>query len=70
MKTIILVRHGESQTNVQKVFTGQLNAALTEKGKTQAQLMAQYVDRYKVEKIYVSSLQRAVKAELTMTEAK
>ena len=60
MKTIILVRHGESQTNVQKVFTGQLNAALTEKGKNQAQLMAQYVDRYKVDKIYVSSLQRAV----------
>ena len=41
MKTIILVRHGESETNVQKVFTGQLNAALTQKGKTQAQLMAQ-----------------------------
>lgn len=60
MKTVILVRHGESETNVQKVFTGQLDAALTEKGKMQAQLMAQYVDRYKVDKIYASSLQRAV----------
>lgn len=60
MKTIIMVRHGESETNVRKVFTGQLDAPLTPMGKTQAELMAQYVNQYRVDKIYASSLQRAV----------
>lgn len=60
MKTIIMVRHGESETNVRKVFTGQLDAPLTHAGRDQAQRMALYLDKYKVEKIYVSPLQRAV----------
>ncbi len=60
MKTIILVRHGQSETNVQKVFTGQLNASLTPMGIEQAERMAQYVAKYPVEKVYASSLQRAV----------
>ena len=60
MKTIILVRHGESETNIRKVFTGQLNAQLTPAGREQARLMAEYLDKYKIDKLYVSSLQRAV----------
>lgn len=60
LKTIILVRHGQSTTNVQKVFTGQLNASLTPMGTEQAQRMAAYVSQYPVEKVYASSLQRAV----------
>ena len=55
-----MVRHGESETNVRKVFTGQLDTSLTPAGREQAQRMAQYLDRYKVEKIYVSPLERAV----------
>lgn len=60
MKRIIMVRHGESETNVQKVFTGQLDAPLTAAGRAQAQLMAEYLDKYRVEKIHVSPLRRAV----------
>lgn len=60
MKTIILIRHGESETNLKKVFTGQLDAPLTPNGERQAALMAQYVNRYSIDKIYVSPLQRAV----------
>ena len=60
MKTILLVRHGQSETNVQKVFTGQLDAPLTPMGIEQAQRMARYVSQYPVEKVYASSLQRAV----------
>lgn len=60
MKTIIMVRHGQSETNVRKVFTGQLNAPLTEAGREQAMRMAQYLDKYRIDKIYVSSLERAV----------
>lgn len=60
MKTIIMVRHGESETNVRKVFTGQLDAPLTDAGRQQANLMAQYLDKFRVDKIYASSLERAV----------
>lgn len=60
MKTIIMVRHGQSESNVQKTFTGQLNAPLTQTGREQARLMAEYLDKYHVDKIYTSSLQRAV----------
>lgn len=60
LKTIILVRHGQSTTNLQKVFTGQLNASLTPMGIEQAERMARYVSQYPVEKVYASSLQRAV----------
>lgn len=60
MKTVILVRHGESVTNVHKMFTGQLDVPLTDTGRRQAQLMAEYLDKYRVDKIYASSLSRAV----------
>lgn len=60
MKTVIMVRHGQSETNVRKVFTGQIDAPLTDTGREQAQMMAQHLDKYKVDKIYVSSLSRAV----------
>lgn len=60
MKTMILVRHGESETNVSKAFTGQLDIPLTATGREQARRMAQYLDQYRMEKIYVSPLERAV----------
>lgn len=60
MKRIIMVRHGQSETNLRKAFTGQLNAPLTEVGREQARRMARYLDTYKVDKIYASTLQRAV----------
>ena len=60
MKTMILVRHGESETNVSKAFTGQLDISLTATGREQARRMAEYLDKYHVDKIYVSPLQRAM----------
>ncbi len=59
MKTIILVRHGESETNLTKKFTGQLDIELTDRGRKQAELMAQYIDRFNVDVIYASDLKRA-----------
>ena len=60
MKTVIMVRHGQSESNVKKTFTGQLNALLTQTGREQALRMAQYLDKYRIDKLYVSSLERAV----------
>lgn len=36
MKRIVLVRHGESQWNMENRFTGWTNVDLTEKGKEEA----------------------------------
>ena len=59
MKRIILVRHGESETNLTKTFTGQLDTALTERGVQQANLAAEYLDKYKIDRVYASTLRRA-----------
>lgn len=66
MKTIILVRHGESETNLTKQFTGQLDIPLTKMGMLQAELMAAYVDKYKIDKIYASSLTRAYETAMVI----
>ena len=50
MNTIILVRHGESESNTDKRFTGQLDSPLTATGKEQARLTAKYLDKYKIDK--------------------
>ena len=60
MKKIIMVRHGESVTNVSRVFTGQLDVPLTETGREQARRMAEYMDKYHVDKMYASPLERAL----------
>lgn len=60
MTTLLLIRHGQSMTNLDKTFTGQYDAALTELGREQAEHAADYiVANYKVDKIYASDLKRA-----------
>lgn len=60
MTTIIMIRHGESETNRKTVFTGNLNPNLTDKGLHQAKLAGEYIiDNYTVDKIYASDLKRA-----------
>ena len=66
MKTIILIRHGESETNLTKQFTGQLDIPLTKLGKQQAERMAVYLDNYKIDKIYASSLSRAYETAMAI----
>ena len=60
MTRILLVRHGESVTNLKKVFAGHLDIDLTERGMEQAKCTARFIkDNYKVDKIYTSDLIRA-----------
>ena len=40
MTTVIFVRHGQSRSNVEKIFTGQANTPLTELGVRQAERTA------------------------------
>lgn len=69
MTTLLLIRHGESQTNRQGVYAGQINPDLEEKGVKQAQLTAKFVaENYKVDKIYSSDLKRAYRTALCLGE--
>ncbi len=59
MTTVILVRHGESEANIQGVFAGHYNIPLTEKGHAQAEATARFLSQYPIDKIYASDLRRA-----------
>ena len=60
MTTVIVVRHGESISNLNKTFTGQWNVPLTELGHIQAQNTAEFLKDYSIDVIYASDLTRAV----------
>lgn len=61
MVRLILVRHGESEYNVLKKFSGQLDVPLTELGRKQAEITAKYIlQTKKIDVIYSSDLSRAV----------
>lgn len=60
MTTMLVIRHGQSISNLKGVFTGNLDLALTEQGYEQAQITAQYIaDNFTVDKVYASDLSRA-----------
>jgi len=57
---LILVRHGESEANAEHRFTGQSNRyGLTERGHTQAELTAVFLQNVTIDAIYASDLRRA-----------
>ncbi len=57
---LIFVRHGYSQSNELGLFTGQSDICLTELGKKQAFCAAKYLEDIKIDKIYSSTLCRAI----------
>ena len=54
-----MIRHGESETNKNGLWTGWLDAPLTEEGKRDAALASEFVSRVSFDKIYSSDLLRA-----------
>ena len=57
---LLLIRHGESEANRQRIFAGHLNVALVDRGIKQAEFAAGYIQKnYKIDKIYSSDLLRA-----------
>ncbi len=60
MTRVILIRHGHSLANFQRIFAGHSDYDLHESGIAQAKDTAKYVsENYKVDKIYSSDLKRA-----------
>ena len=58
--TLVLIRHGETETNKENILCGHTDVGLSERGFRQAQLGAEYLNRFKFDKIYSSDLKRAV----------
>src|SRR4030042_6026882 len=61
MVEIILAAHGETEGNATETFRGRADVALNENGLKQAQLRGEYLRGEKIDVIYSSPLQRAVK---------
>ena len=59
MTTLYLIRHGESEANFARVFTGSSNFPLTDKGMWQAKMAAEYLKDKKIDLVYASPLNRA-----------
>jgi 2,3-bisphosphoglycerate-dependent phosphoglycerate mutase len=56
---LVLIRHGESQWNLENRFTGWIDVPLTEKGRAEARRAAERVRHIHFDKVYTSVLQRA-----------
>lgn len=60
MTTLLLLRHGESRANELGLYAGHGDFELSEKGKKQAELTAEFVtSHYMPDQIYASDLKRA-----------
>lgn len=60
MTKIIMVRHGQSMSNIAATFTGQLDAPLSPLGVKQAQLVKKYItENFSIDAVYSSDLSRA-----------
>lgn len=69
MTTLIMVRHGESETNLARRMTGQLDVSLTGLGVRQAGAACEYVTaRWHIDRIISSDLKRAVQTARPFAE--
>ena len=61
MLEIILVRHGETEWNIEEIFRGRIDIGLNETGVKQAELLAKYLSDITIDAVYSSPLRRALK---------
>lgn len=60
MALLVLIRHGESQWNLENRFTGWTDVPLTEKGREEARRAGEKIRHMHFDKAYTSVLQRAI----------
>ena len=59
MPNVILIRHGESQWNLENRFTGWVDVPLSPKGEQEAKSAGEKLKSFKFDKAFTSKLQRA-----------
>ena len=57
---VYIIRHGESDNNAKKLWTGWLGVPLTEKGINDAQKAGEFLRGIEFDKVYSSDLRRAI----------
>ena len=60
MTELILIRHGETVWNVEKIYRGRADVDLDKVGIKQAELLGKYFGNWELEAIYSSQLKRAL----------
>jgi broad specificity phosphatase PhoE len=65
---LILVRHGETEWNVQRRYQGQTDVPLSAVGRRQAELLAEGIAGQKVNRIYSSDLERSMQTANAISE--
>ncbi len=65
---LILVRHGETDWNLEGRYQGQADLPLNERGREQAKLLAERLRGERIEAIYVSDLSRAYETARIIAE--
>ena len=58
--TLFLVRHGETEDNVNQIMQGQTQGRLTERGVEQARELAERMHREQIDVFFASDLQRSI----------
>lgn len=56
---LFIVRHGESENNLNRRYTGHFDAELTDNGRSQAIAIRPFLSQFKFDKVYSSDLKRA-----------
>ena len=69
MPKLILVRHGESQWNLENRFTGWVDVDLTPRGETEARIAGEHLRGLPIDKVYTSVLKRAINTSKIALEA-
>ncbi|TET34125.1 MAG: histidine phosphatase family protein [Planctomycetota bacterium] len=69
MLTIYMVRHGETDANVQKIFRGRLDPPLNDRGRLQAEAAGEVLRDVRLSRIYSSPLRRARETAAAIAEA-
>jgi 2,3-bisphosphoglycerate-dependent phosphoglycerate mutase len=60
MPKLILLRHGESQWNLENRFTGWVDVPLSPKGEEEARIAGEHLKGRQIDKLYTSVLKRAI----------
>ena len=70
MPQLILIRHGQSQWNLENRFTGWVDIDLSDTGREEAHRAGEHLRGMKVDKVYTSVLKRAINtAKIALEEA-
>lgn len=65
----LLVRHGETESNVARTYTGWTNTPLSPRGREQAQAVAERLASFPVSAVYASDLDRAAQTAAGIASA-